>query len=227
MSNCARVGPTRASSLPFIIPGKHLQSISGLINSLQRPLNYSSGYREQLELQQLAAHSGSEASQSRRWTPLGLQPQCPQGAPSLTEARPRVPGAQRGGAVQGAPSSSSDGNISPGPARDSASRPHLRALHPSCESMHQLPGPQAPRREPQGISRLEEFSRRALLTGCRNGERMLNFREESCPEPHTPVPEASGTLAGARPTRIPAMETWAKSPIACSFHPTHHKRKPP
>lgn len=23
-------------------------------------------------------------------------------------------------------------NISPGPARDSASRPHLRALHPSC-----------------------------------------------------------------------------------------------
>lgn len=50
MSDCARVGPTQAASLPFIIHGKHLQSISGLINSLQRPLNYSSGYREQLEL---------------------------------------------------------------------------------------------------------------------------------------------------------------------------------
>lgn len=77
MSDCAPAGPTQAASLPFIIHGKHLQSISGLINSLQRPLNYSSGYREQLELE--AAHSGREARQSHRWSPLGLQPQCPQG----------------------------------------------------------------------------------------------------------------------------------------------------
>lgn len=56
---------------------------------------------------------------------------------------------------------------------------------------------------------------------------MLNFREESCPDPTPPpVQEAKGTVAGARPTRILVMETRAKSPITSPFHPTHHKRKP-
>lgn len=55
---------------------------------------------------------------------------------------------------------------------------------------------------------------------------MLNFREEFCLDPHTPVSEARGTMAEARPTRILVMETRARSPIASAFHPTHHKRKP-
>lgn len=92
--------------------------------------------------------------------------------------------------------------------------------------MHQLPGPQAPRREPQGISLLEEFSfLRALLTGCRNGEWMFNFREEFCPDSQTPVSEVRRTVAEARHTQILVMESRARSPIASPFHPTHHKRK--
>lgn len=116
------------------------------------------------------------------------------------------------------------GNVSPGLARDSASRPHPRALHPSCESMHQLPGWQAPSREPQGISRLEELSSRERCSQAAGG-RVGNAQfqgETPAPAPYT-RPRGQGE-GGRSPTRIPVVKTRAKSSITSSFHPTQTRR---
>lgn len=94
---------------------------------------------------------GAQGRPGRPWPPRGSYPFPFSVAQRGKEALPNL-----ASPVSPPPS----GNVSPGPTQDSASRPHPRALHPSCESMHQLPGWQAPRREPQGISGLEEFSSR-------------------------------------------------------------------
>lgn len=54
-----------------------------------------------------------------------------------------------------------------------------------------------PRREPQGISGLEEFSREHYSQAAGDGVEMLNFRGRLPTRPHTPVPEARGNVAGA------------------------------
>lgn len=79
-------------------------------------------------------------------------------------------------------------NVSPGPARDSASRPHPRASHPSCESMHQLPGWQPP--PPVGaagdLPPGRVLLRRALLTDSgRCGGDALFQGETPARAPHT------------------------------------------
>lgn len=132
---------------------------------------------------------GAQGRPGRPWPPRGSYPSPFSVAQQGKEALPNL-----ASPVSPPPS----GNVSPGPTQDSASRPHPRALHPSCESMHQLPGWQAPRREPQGISGLEEFSSREHYSqAAGDGVEMLNFRGRLPTRPHTPVREARGNVAGA------------------------------
>lgn len=105
-------------------------------------------------------------------------------------------------------------NVSPGPARDSASRPHPRASHPSCESMHQLPGWQPP--PPRGSRRGSPAWKSSPPESAAHGLREVRWGcsisgGDSCPGPTHPP---------RGPTRIPGVKTPVESPIASPFHPT-------
>lgn len=63
---------SRQPAFPLSSAAKHLQSINGLINSLQRPLNYSSGATERT-IRAPPAHSASRSRLGSRAEPPGTQ----------------------------------------------------------------------------------------------------------------------------------------------------------
>lgn len=113
-----QAGAARAASPPFIICAEHLQSINGLINSLQRPLNYSSsGSSDQSARSQPGSGSGVGAACTASGSP----------GPSPQQTRRTLPLP---------PTAGSSGHPTPGEA---AQTPPARDF---CPTTHRGPEPQ-------------------------------------------------------------------------------------